>query len=314
MNKRVMIHCASGNTDRPGRWHGIVPVFTNLGEALTELGFDVSMMIHSAAYNTCLNHSGIKLHVSDTVDPDFIRIVNPDKCITWNGNSDGDRRFIEHVGIEKMIFGELGFFGHYDQTCYWDRGGINTRYSMIGEPISDEPLSPSSAEFKTIRMLQEQYQRPRITDEPFIFVPLQDETDTQITQYSGYKTMDDFLHAVQQIYRFDDRKILYKVHPRAGCRITIKDPKFQAVTEDVHHYLPYADQVFGLNSTVMIETLLYHGNLVTYGAGIASRHFVNDSQRMRFVATMYNRQFKWGDLRNPDLVKGSYLYNFFEKE
>jgi capsule polysaccharide export protein KpsC/LpsZ len=157
--------------------------------------------------------------------------------------------------------------------------------------------------------------KPRLFNDRYIFVPLQDETDTQITQYSGYKTMDEFLRAVQDIYIADNRKILYKVHPRAGCILSddIKsDSKFIQVTEDVHHYLPYADQVFGLNSTVMIETLLYHSNLVTYGAGIASRHFANDAQRMRFVATMYNRQFKWADLRNANLVRDSYLYKFFE--
>lgn len=310
--KRVMIHCASGNTDRPGRWHGINPVFTNLGEALIDLGHEVHMMMHSAAQNPCNHGSRIKIHVSDVVDRNYIDKVNPDIGVTWNGNSDGDLQFIDHVGRGRMVFGELGFFGHYDQTCYWDRSGINTRYSMIGEPISDDPITDD--ELKVLHMLKDRYMKPRLFNDPFIFVPLQDETDTQITQYSGYKTMDQFLLTVQDIYQHDNRKILYKVHPRAGCPISdsiLKDPKFVRVTEDVHHYLPYADQVFGLNSTVMIETLLYHGNLVTYGAGIASRHFTNDAQRRRFIATMYNRQFKWSDLRNSELLKDSYLYDYF---
>jgi hypothetical protein len=313
MNKKIMIHCASGNTDRPGRWHGINPVFTNLGEALIDLGHEVHMMLHSAAQNPCNHGSRMNIKISDTVDTNFIDEVSPDMCITWNGNSDGDRVFINHVGKDKMVYGELGFFGHYDQTCYWDRGGINTRFSMIGESISGDPITED--EFKVIKMLTDRYMKPRLFNDRYIFVPLQDETDTQITQYSGYKTMDEFLRAVQDIYIADNRKILYKVHPRAGCALSddIKsDPKFIQVTEDVHHYLPYADQVFGLNSTVMIETLLYHSNLVTYGAGIASRHFANDAQRMRFIATMYNRQFKWADLRNANLVRDSYLYKFFE--
>ena len=69
---RILIHCGAGNTDRPGRWHGIAPVFTNLGEALIDLGHDVHMMIHGAAQNVCTNGTRIKLHVTNPVDIAYI--------------------------------------------------------------------------------------------------------------------------------------------------------------------------------------------------------------------------------------------------
>lgn len=308
--KRVLFHLACGNSDRPGRWHGINPVFTNLGESLIKLGFDVHMMLHSAAWNPgCNNDTNIKLHVTDTVDVDYIKSLNPDYGVTWNGNSEGDKEFVKAVGFDKMIFGELGFFGHYEQTCYFDRSGINTKYSMIGEYISPDDLTEQ--ELSIINLLETRYKKPRIVPDSFVFVPLQDETDTQITQYSPYKTMDEFMHNVVDILKHDNRKILYKKHPRAPSNITVSSPTIIEVKDDVHHYLPYADLVFGINSTVTIETLLYHQRLVTFGAGISCRHFDSDNQRLRFVATMYNRQFTWESLKNPNVVRDSYLSEYF---
>jgi hypothetical protein len=304
---KILIHCASGNTDRPGRWHGINPVFTNLGEALIDLGHDVSMMLHPAARNVCNDNTRIHLHVTNTVDVNYIKQFNPDLGITWNGASDGDRIFVNTVGKDKMMFGELGFFGHYDKTCYFDRCGVNTRFSMIGEEVSSLFAIKDCDEI--VDGLIAEYKKPALINEPFIFVPLQDETDTQITQFCPFKTMDEFMHYVYDIHRFDDRLIVYKQHPMAPSKITLSDPRVVAVTENVHHYIPYADTVFGLNSTVMVETLMYHDRLVTYGAGIASRHFVNDIQRKNFVALMATRQFKWSDLRNSDIVQNSHPFD-----
>ena len=312
---KILIHCGSGNTDRPNRWSTINNIFSDLGESLIQLGHEVSLMVHSAAKQPRNDKSPINVLVSDTVSTEFIDNVNPDACITWNGNSDGDRVFIDYVGKDKMIYGELGFFGHYDKTCYFDRCGVNTRHSIIGTNFStttfDKPilLNEPSDDKKICQKLQDTFIKPRLFSEPYIFVPLQDETDTQIVQYSPFKTMDEFLHHVFDIFRFDERTILYKVHPRAPAPITLNNPRVIEVKDNVHHYIPYADFVFGLNSTVMVEALLYHSRVITYGCGISSRHFSDNADRQAFVAEMYRRQMKWEDLKNPDSVKNSYLYS-----
>ena len=46
---KILIHCASGNTDRPKRWTVLNTLLTNLGESLIKLGHDVHMIVHSAA-------------------------------------------------------------------------------------------------------------------------------------------------------------------------------------------------------------------------------------------------------------------------
>lgn len=308
---KIMIHCGAGNTDRPRRWTTINKIFTDLGGSLIALGHDVYMMIDPAANPPPPPACKIVRRVTDTIDKDWIQMIDPDCCITWNGNSDGDRAFIDVVGKDKMIYGELGFFGHYDKNCYFDRCGVNTRHSIIGTSLECSDLM-TAANSTICDMLQSQYKKSRKWKKPYIFVPLQDETDTQITQYSPFKTMDEFVHHVYDVFRHDDRDILYKAHPRAHTTITLKAPRVYAVTEDVHHYIPYADQVFGLNSTVMVETLLYHSRIITYGCGIASRHFSNDGERQAFIGEMYRRQMKWDELKCPDTVKDSYLYSLIE--
>lgn len=308
---KILIHCGSGNTDRPGRWSTINSIFTGLGESLITLGHDVHMMVHGAAQHQCNSNSRITYNVSDVVDENYIKNYNPDFCFTWNGVSDGDKKFVNIVGREKMIFGELGFFDHYHQTCYFDRCGVNARFGLMGEE-HEFSGSLSHDEEDIISMLQKKYRRPRLVEDPYVFVPLQDETDTQITQLSPFKSMDEFLHIVLDLFRFDDRKILYKLHPRAPAKITLKHPKLVQVTQDVHHYIPCADFVFGINSTVLVETLLYHERIISYGAGIAARHFGDSASRKHFVATMFSRQMKWNDLKNPDFVRHSYLYEYLQ--
>jgi hypothetical protein len=306
---KIMIHCGAGNSDRPRRWKTINKIFSDLGQSLIELGHEVYMIVDPAAVIPPIRGNQIIRYVQDFVDADWITRVKPDCGITWNGNSDGDRIFVDTIGKDKMIYGELGFFGHYDKTCYFDRCGVNTRHSIIGANFSRTENIEDAA---ICDELQTKYLKSRLWKKPYIFVPLQDETDTQITQYSPFKTMDEFLHHVFDVYRFDDRDILYKAHPRAKTTITLKDPRVHAVTEDVHHYLPYADYVFGLNSTVMVETLLYHSRIITYGCGIASRHFSNGNDRQAFIGEMYRRQMTWDMLKSPDIVKDSYLYSLIE--
>lgn len=306
---KVLFHCGAGNTDRPERWRTINTLFSDLGESLIQLGHNVYIIIHSSAKIPKNSKTTLNVTMSDDIDSQLIKSINPDVGITWNGNSDGDRKFIDAVGKDKMIYGELGYFGHYNKTCYFDRCGVNTRHSMIGRSFANIVDTEESGAI--VEALSAAYIKPRLIppNEKYIFVPLQDELDTQISQYAPFKTMDSFLHQVFDIFRFDDRPIYYKVHPRSPSRITLKHPRVIEVNADVHHYIPYADIVFGLNSTVMVETLIYHSRLISYGAGITSRQFVSDIDRIGFVANLYRQQLKWDDLKNVDKVKQSKLYD-----
>lgn len=84
--------------------------------------------------------------------------------------------------------------------------------------------------------------------------------------------------------------------------------KLVEVYEDVHHYLPYAHKVIGINSSVLTETLLYHQRLLSVGLGLASRRFIDDEERKKFIINIYSKQLNVKDLNNVDIVKNSWIY------
>lgn len=303
---KILLHCGSGNTDRPHRWSAVYNLFHSLSQTLLALGHKPYIMVHPEAISTVKPCGAeIPLKITSSVDTNYITQISPHAGITWNGNSPGDKIFVSAIGRERSVYGELGYFGHYDRTCYFDRCGVNTRHSLIGHDYEQNIGDPSNLEI--LSKLQQQYKKSKIFDGPYIFVPLQDESDTQIYQYSPFKTMDEFLLHVLDVFRFSKNHILFKPHPRAETKISVHHEKLLKVSEDVHHYLPYAKFVCGINSTVMVESLLYHGRIISYGAGITSRNFSSEEERIAFIAELYKRQLLWSDLNSADIISKSHL-------
>ena len=293
----ILFHCGVGNTDRPARWNAICSFFSDLARSLEALdNHNCLIYCHPAAVSKDIYKQHI---ISSTVNK--IEFV-PDIIFTWNGISDGDQQMISLYGRDRFIFAELGFFDHYN-TCYFDRSGTNyTSMSLV------ENLSSNDIDYNLYEKIKSLYVKPRLFDNRYVFVPLQDESDTQITKLSPFKTMYELLDYVLCLYNFDsDIKILYKQHPRKPSRVPIHN-KLVSVSEDVHHYLPYADSVIGINSTVLFETLLYHQRLLTVGIGVASRRFNSDAARVNFINTCHKRQLRLTDLSKPDVIKRSWLY------
>lgn len=294
----ILFHCGVGNTDRPARWGAICTFFSNLARSLHTLdGHNCMIYCHPAAVSTDIYTNHIVSSTVGTID------FKPDLIFTWNGISDGDQQMINLYGRELFMFAELGFFDHYN-TCYFDRSGTNfTSMGLV------ESLDSNNVDYDLYESIKSSHIKPRLYNERYVFVPLQDETDTQITKLSPFKTMYELLDYVLCLYNFDrDIKILYKQHPRKSARVPTHD-KLIPVNEDVHHYLPYAENVIGVNSTVLFETLLYHQRLLTIGIGVASRRFNSDADRINFITTCYKRQLRLTDLSKPDIIKKSWLYN-----
>lgn len=293
----ILFHVGVGNTDRPERWHAICMFYSKLARVFEQLGHNCVVYCHPKA----MNKEHIYKHniVSPTVQK--LQFV-PDKIFTWNGISDGDQKMIQMYGREKFIFGELGFFDHYE-TCYFDLSGTNYMSMNMVESLDDVTYDP-----KQYEKMVEKYIKPKLYKGRYVFVPLQDESDTQITHLSPFKTMNELLEYVLALYNYDyDIKILYKQHPRCPAKVP-KHKKLIAVTENVHHYLPYAENVVGVNSTVLFETLLYHQRILSVGVGIASRRFKNGEERKKFIMNCYQKQIHQSKLNDVDTIRNSWIY------
>ena len=180
---------------------------------------------------------------------------------------------------------------------------LGVHFSEIGKALAD--VDYEKAEFKG---LVDNYRKERLYESCYIFVPIQDEGGTQITRLSPFKTMKEFLEYVLQLYAFDrDLKILFKKHPSAPCEAP-DDDRLVEVFDNVHHYLPYAENVVGINSTVLFETLLYHQRILAVGLGLASRRFDSDAEREKFIMNCLDKQLYHADLGDAGVIKKSWFY------
>lgn len=295
---KILFHVAVGNTDRPRRWNFVNGLFSDLATSLEALGNECLMYIHPEA---CSRATPFKNSViSEKVG---VLNFNPDCVFTWNGSSDGDIQIIEKYGKKKIIYGELGVYDHYSSVIF-DFTGTNSKMEILTTPPINSVSKDIRVEFGKMAAT---HGLPRLFLDPYVFVVLQDELDTNITLYSPFKKMDDLLDYVETLYAKTDIKILFKKHPKAKTTVKSRD-NFIEVFDDVHHYLPYASQVIGINSTALVETFLYHDRVLSVGLGLSSKRFSSLEERMNFMVSLKNQQFKWEDLKNKSVVENSYLY------
>lgn len=303
----ILLHVGVGNNVRPERWWGVCVILSNLSKSLVALGHECFMYCHPHAVsnNICPDYllsEEVQCAQLDTIKKKF----NPDIVITWNGASEGDQKMIEYFGRDKCVFGELGFFDHYE-TVYFDFSGTNCKSQNLVDKISHESIDE-----ETFSYLVRKYKQPSAwqSNNPFVFVAMQDEKDTNVTKWSPFNTMNELLSWVCDVTTglSPDLKIVYKKHPKAPCNITINDPRLVEVVGNVHSYIPYAEWVFGCNSTVLFECLLYHNRIITAGLGLSSRPINNNIDRIRYVVHCYNKQIHQTNLADHNHIKETWFY------
>lgn len=295
---KILFHVGVGNLDRPNRWQFVNVLFSNLANTMTKLGNECLVWTHRAAgASTYINQ--ISSNTVDGVNLENALSFEPDWVFTWNGSSEGDKLIESNFGHDKMVYGELGFFNHYN-TLYFDFEGVNSKSENLTEPL--EPFDED-----IYNQIKKQYVKEPLFNGRFIFVVLQDESDTNITMYSPIKKMDEVLQYVQDNVKLDDGvKVLFKKHPKAPCIVKTRE-NFIEVTQNVHHYLPYAEKVIGVNSTVLLEALIYHNNVISLGKGITNRNFTGDEHK-QYITHVFKKQFNMSDMTNVDIIKSSRFY------
>ena len=289
---RILFHVGVGNLDRPHRWGFVNTNFSNLARTFERLGHECLVYAHPSAKTNQPFHKTIYSSTVNKIE------FKPDWVFTWNGVSEGDQEITKMFGEDKMIFGELGFFDHYS-TLYFDFKGVNGKSENLTQELSE--FSPV-----IYQQILKKYHKLRTFTEPFIFIPLQDEGDTQITKYSPFTKMQQLIDYVCEMYKNSDIKILYKKHPKVDCKI-IPGRNCIEVKDNIHHFLPYADKVIGINSTALLEALIYHNRVVTIGKGISSRKLVGDEHK-QYITHLAQKQFPWSEMGNLERIKNSYFY------
>lgn len=331
---------AVGVADRPERWGSVSGYYLNLAHSLQRLGHRVAFAINPRI-RVRREFVRYELHIVDDHER-LAALLSAERfthAFIWGGRLDADRETrtrLDACGV-RVAFSELGWFPQAG-TVYFDAAGTNAEVSFNGHP-HDECQREARKAFSKQR--REFYRRkaglgffasppefsilaPDLTKP--VLVPLQDESDTNITLASPFKRMGDFVDCLAQHYpRY---RFVVRPHPSAPVANLPRhaNVSYQDGAVDVYRSMSEYGLVVGINSTLLLESAMMNMPVVAFGKGIGSGtgvfHEVNpddlpeDLEQLRidslraeaYLAFLIGqRQLFKSDLRSSRHVRASYL-------
>lgn len=319
-----------GVKDAPQRWTSICKIYANLARGLKKIGHRCIFLVNPNAFDAkALNE--FDTYVGDHKDLDRIVVkYKPNFCFIWGGRNAADRVTIEIICKRESspIFSELGWFPQKG-TIYFDTQGTNSEISLA------QPKKMTAVErliFNTKRYFVSRHiygcavrRQSLLRPTKRIFVPLQDESDTNITQSSPFKRMDEmlaFLSSKYPTYEFEAR-----VHPKSPLTAVNKYPNVKIQDPKVNLYKSLAefDLIVGINSTVLAESVFLGYPTICFGDGITKKYnlgtwidsecppdfltpHLNSDQAQTSLAHLFLiKQLQQRKLSSPRYLKKSYL-------
>ena len=328
---------------KPQRWRPKHKVFSNLSQSLAALGID--------SYFLCNPRSVKSRFIGDTTcyfyegEKDLASLVR-EKYIThvviWGGRTEADQRIRDEVGDKvKIVYGEYGWFPQ-SQHCYFSPNGTNADANFLSEGLSEHILDRKSFLAARSKLLLSMlgwralisrpdfFEERQFDTQKQIFVPLQDEMDTNIMLSSPVKTMSAFVEGLASNY--PDYRFLVRPHPRASYESLPTKPNIEYQAIEVNPFRNYSQYggVFGINSTMLLQFALLGLPVAGIGKGVASGTEVyadldwsnlpsdlgiissnplNAAKVLDFMLRV--KQIRVKDLKKSRYVERSYIYNLF---
>ncbi len=268
--KTLLFAVAVGITDRPERWHAVARFFAIMGNTLREAGIDSWHVCHPAAAKSLRRvHRDRRILREDHADfGELLDRIHPDAVFIWNGASDGDhitRQLVDERDIP-CRFGELGWFPQ-STTLHFDTEGTNARSSIRHLDLGSIHIDPRLEDWITAWQAKQETPPPDRTG--YVFVPLQDERDLNITLASPYATMDAFVSTLAA--RHPSETFIVRPHPHLPAPALTPRPNVEVRSDGtIHSWIAHADAVVGINSTVLLESLAWGKPTHAVGTGLAT--------------------------------------------
>lgn len=330
--------------DKPERWASKHKVYRDLSVSLEKLGITTLFLCNPASIKPKLIQN--KEHFYLEGDKSISKLINEydvTHIFIWGGRSEGDLKLRESIpSYVNVIYSEAGWFpqsGH----CYFSQHGTNASARLSEEGLEKHVFNACRYKinrffiaksmlgfFSALRLPSSHGNRCFDVKKP-IFIPLQDERDTNITISSPVKTMSEFLTSICTTY--PDVEFIARPHPRATYSFLpkFKNLTYQPVSENPFSlYLNYGG-VLGINSTVLLQFSVIGVAVAGVGEGIASNtgiysHLdlsnlprslseINYSahESMQSLDFLINvKQLKTRKLSSPAYIKNSYLSSLLE--
>jgi capsule polysaccharide modification protein KpsS len=193
--------------------------------------------------------------------------LKPHTCYVWNGQYNYLSDFLDiarTTGNTLLQFVECGWFPQ-SGTIYIDRKGVNAA-SRLAEEIA-QLIKARQAEFPASNPFRESLPGKKRS---YIFVPLQVDTDTNITIHSSYSSMNEFIAHLEQ-WIPPELNVVLRPHPLYDRTRPLQRKRknfFIDSTLPIRELIKNAELVIGLNSTVLLEALSAGKPVITMAKGI----------------------------------------------
>lgn len=275
----MKITAAVGLAPHEGHYGTALPFFDtalhrlfHLFSALRHFGLDAEIFCHSSLGNSLPRDAGsyVKIKSVDVIDADQVLSGRPDVLFVWNGASERWLTSEAKANGTRVVYSELGWLPQHN-TIALDFEGSGPLSSFVESKISS-PAS-ASAEFEAWRALYCSLQPIvppvdlRVTPAATIFAPLQMETDSNMN-FSPFRKMQDFVNSISDI--FSDYTVVVRPHPHQPDVDLGAVPENVVVRRDgsLAYWFQNCRMTVGLNSTVLIEALVWRSSTVALARSI----------------------------------------------
>lgn len=204
---------------------------------------------------------------------DVLHELVPDRIVVWNGMASHHEDFmavVNEAGLrDKVYFMELGWLPQRD-SFHCDPRGVNAASSIAHDDYSAPLSAEQSAALKAA--LVRHYESCLIRKlNNLILVPLQIESDSNITHFSPYKTNQEFITMLEE-WIPAGYKVVIRPHPLSVLPVpTWKRSDFVLDRyQELYRTLGKARFVVGINSTVLVEALACGAGVMAFGRGVFS--------------------------------------------
>lgn len=194
----------------------------------------------------------------------------------------------DRIPEEKRVYCEVGFFPQ-NRNIYFDAKGVHGHSSL--RDITLERLDPEQQ--TTVENFRAYYKNSNFVkmrwdtvddrsakgkapnpayNEPFVFVPLQMESDTAF-DLCPYESNQQIIDAIER--QLPGKRIVFKVHPwdlHEHYRVSGTNLLLPRTNRDLQELLQRCESVVNSNSTVMLEALLYGKKCASLGTGFTTNH------------------------------------------
>lgn len=202
----------------------------------------------------------------------LLKQLNPERIFIWNSNHDHQRDFMELIDSlgwrKRMFYAEMGWFpqkGH----VFFDPQGV----AGASEIAQLSLAKLNNAQIQQIHPWLDAFATRYGQRQPIakrILVPLQIDSDSNITHFSEH--FDSMACFVEFLQRWipPEYEVIVRPHPLAKAQpITLEAAHFRLdSSSDLAQLLVSASLVIGLNSTVLLESLLLDIPTIAFARGV----------------------------------------------